>query len=84
MIARGVRNLNAVLWIQHRLLTFAVGEEYVNTRVDKFIMDKYPRVEVDERCDIGSLLHDSARVAESESVSSQRHQRKVRTLSFSH
>ena len=84
MIARGVRNLNAVLSIQYRSLTFAVGEEYVNTRIDKFIMDKYPRVEVDEGHYIGALLHDSARVAKSESVSSQRRQRKVGMLSFSH
>lgn len=71
MIVRGVRNLNAVLWKHSCSLTFAVGEEYVNTRVDKFIMDKYPRVEVDYGCNTGALLYDSARIAESESISSQ-------------
>ena len=68
MLARGIRKLGAVLWTYSRPLIFAVGEEYVNTRVDKFIMDKYPRVEVAGRCDVGSLLDDSTRIAKSEGV----------------
>lgn len=68
MLARGIRRLDAILWTHFRPLTFAVGEEYVNTRVDKFIMDKYPRVEVVGDFDKGALLDDSAGIAKSESV----------------
>ena len=68
MLTRGIRRLDATLWTHYRPLTFAVGEEYVNTRVDKFIMDKYPRVEVVGDFDKGALLDDSAGIAKSESV----------------
>lgn len=43
MISRHLARFTKVLT---RPLTFVVGKEYVNTRVDKFIMDKYPRVPV--------------------------------------
>lgn len=71
MIARSIRKLGAALWMHHRNLTFAVSEEYVNTRVDKFIMDKYPRVELVGGCNEGAILDDSARTAKSEGVSAQ-------------
>lgn len=45
MISRHSLQFNRVLI---RSLTFSVGEEYVNTRIDKFIMDKYPRVDAEQ------------------------------------